>query len=344
MRIARGQSSGFPRMGRRRVASAVLVSLLLAACQEQPTSPAASDGSTEQVTDFQVTPEGVAAAQDAKIVGMHKLATVAARHEAAAAFNASVATLDNSPFDLTYFGGTVLKAATSYTVYVNCITPSTPVTCWGSGTLSPLSLLQDMQRSTYLQIVNQYIGADAAGKFPALALRTTATFANPHSATLQEIFSILSSAVTKTGASGYTTIYHVFLPQGTDMCIDATDCYSPDDPAHWTFCGFHGSVNFGAKHVLFSMEPYQGVDGCRIPGQTPHGLIDATASTLTHELIETITDPDLDGWYNGLFGFEMSDICFAFANNALLNGHNYFLQLEYSNGQHMCSDHPPAGV
>jgi hypothetical protein len=92
------------------------------------------------------------------------------------------------------------------------------------------------------------------------------------------------------------------------------------------------------------VEPYQGVDGCRIPGQTPHGLIDATASTLTHELIETITDPDLDGWYNGLFGFEMSDICFAFANNALLNGHNYFLQLEYSNGQHMCSDHPPAGV
>jgi hypothetical protein len=344
MRIARGQSSDFPRTGRRRIVVAVAVSLMLAACQEQPTSPAAGDGSTEQVTDFEVTPEGAAAAQDARIVGMHKLATVSARHEAAAGFSASAATLDNSPFDLTYFGGTVLKTATSYTVYVNCVTPSTPVTCWGSGTLSPLSVLQDMQRSTYLQIVNQYIGADAAGKFPALALRTTASFANPHKATLQEIFGILSSAVTKTGASGYTTIYHVFLPQGTDMCIDATDCYSPDDPANFTFCGFHGSVDFGAKHVLFSVQPYQGVSGCQTPGQTPHGLIDATASTLTHELIETITDPDLDGWYNGLFGFEMSDICVAFANNALLNGHNYFLQLEYSNGQHMCSDHPPAGV
>src|SRR3954454_2772817 len=91
MRMSLGQSSGSARMGRRRVVGAVVVSLILAACQEQPTSPAATDGSTEQVTDFEVTPEAVAAAQDARIVGMHKLATVAARHEAAANFSASAA-------------------------------------------------------------------------------------------------------------------------------------------------------------------------------------------------------------------------------------------------------------
>src|SRR3954447_25584661 len=145
MQILLGQSSGSLRIGRRRVAGGVVSLLLLAACQEQPTSPAASDGTTEQVTDFEVTPEGAAAARDAQIVGMHKLASVAARHEAAAGFSASAATPDNSPFHATYFGRTVLKTATSYTVYVNCVAPSTPVACWGSGTLAPLSVLQDIQ-------------------------------------------------------------------------------------------------------------------------------------------------------------------------------------------------------
>jgi hypothetical protein len=342
MRFFRGRPSGILRISRGRVARAFMMSLAVTACQGEPTSPA-TNGADEPITDFVLTPDGTAAAQGAALLGSHQLATIELRQRAPG-FSASVAPTDNSPFDLTFFGGKVIKAATSYTVYVNCVSPSTPVTCWGSGTLSPLSFLQDLQRSTYPQLLNQYIGADATGKFTALALRTTATFANPHSATMQEIFNILSSAVGKTAASGYNTIYHVFLPQGTNMCIDATDCYSPDDPANWTFCAFHGSVNFGAKHVLFTVQPWQGVGGCQMPGQTPHGLIDATASTLAHELFETITDPDLDGWSNALFGFEMSDICFGFGSNQLMNGHNYFLQLEWSNALHTCTDHLPPTV
>jgi hypothetical protein len=323
--------------------SAAMIVMAAAACQEQPTSPATND-SSEPVIDFELTPRGAAAAQNAKMVGTHKLATVVGRQQSATRLNARVGTADNSPFDLSYLGGKVLTAATSYAVYVNCVVPATPITCWGSGGLSPVTFLQDLNRSNYLQIVNQYIAADAKGKFPAIALRTRAKFADPHSATLQEIFHILSDAVITTGTAGYNTIYHVFLPQGTNMCIDATDCYAPDDPANWTFCAFHGSVNLASgQHVLFTLEPYQGIDGCELPGQTPHGLIDATASTLSHELIETITDPDQDGWVNGLFGFEMSDICFSFGKNELLNGHNYFLQLEYSNALHLCTDHlPPA--
>jgi len=219
----------------------------------------------------------------------------------------------------------------------------TPADCWGTGDLSPATFLQDLNRSDYIRLVNEYIGVDAKGRFPVRQMRTHAPFATRNMATLQEIYQIIADAVTQTGASGYGAIYHVFLREGTNVCIDASTCYSPNNPATWAFCAFHGSVNFsGGRHVLFTVEPYQGVDGCRLPDQTPNGLIDATASTLTHELFETITDPDLDGWSNALFGYEISDLCLAFGSNRLLNGHRYFLQSEYSNNLHLCTSRPPA--
>jgi hypothetical protein len=312
----------------------------LMGCESQSTAPEVGPGSGEQEIEFELTEEGAIAASTAHMIGHHKLPTVALRQRGEVDFNANVAQLDNSPFDLTYWGGPVVTQATSYTVYVNC--PDRAAACWGNGTLGPTEFLRDLSRSDFMNIVREYTGVEAKNKFLVSGMRTQASFTN-NRATLQQIFQILSDAVTTTGSSGYTTIYHVFLPQGTEMCISPGNCYSPSDPASWTFCAFHGSVNFGpSRHVLFTVEPYQGVAGCSIPGQTPHGLIDATASTLAHELFETITDPDLDGWSNGLFGYEISDLCSSFGSNQLLNGRRYFIQSEYSNKLHMCTDRVPA--
>lgn len=312
----------------------------LMACDSQSTAPGANQEPGEEEIAFELTEEGLAAAKAADMIGHHKLPTVALRHRGEAEMNMNVAQLDNSPFDLTYWGGPVVTSATSYAVYVNC--RERAAVCWGNGTLAPVDFLRDLNRSDFMNIVREYTGVEAKGKFVASPMRTEASFTN-NRATLQEIFQIVSDAVTTTGASGYTSIYHVFLPQGTEMCISEGNCYSPSDPASWTFCAFHGSVNFGpTRHVLFTVEPYQGVPGCSIPGQTPHGLIDATASTLAHELFETITDPDLDGWSNGLFGYEISDLCSSFGSNQLLNGRRYFIQSEYSNKLHKCTDRVPA--
>lgn len=244
----------------------------------------------------------------------------------------------NSPFDLTYAGGPLVTRATSRNVYVNCA--SGPASCWGTGSLSPATFLRDLNRSSFIGVVDQYLGEEAAGHFRVAELNTTATFAGKTpTATINDVFAILFSASTFTNASGYTNIFHVFLPQGTDMCIDKTTCYSPDNPDTFVFCAFHGSVDFGAnQHVLFSVEPYQAVPGCEIPGQTPHGVIDATASTLSHEFFETITDPDLDSWFNFLTLNEIGDLCSAFGNNEPMGNHSYVIQEEYSNAVHNCSD------
>jgi hypothetical protein len=325
-------------------AVAAVTGLALAGCQQdQPTGPVADANGGDDMIDFSVTPEAVAAAKASVMVGTHKLPTIALRQQATSKMSASVALIDNSPLDLTNYGGPVVKGATSYAVYVNCFVVEAPVACWGSGGLSATTFLTDLNKSPYIRLLNEYIGTDAMLKFPAQQMRTKADFAIPQKATLQEIQQIVAAAVLKTGAYGYKAIYHVFLPQGTSVCIVAGNCYSPNDPASWTFCAFHGSVNLSAtQHVLFTVQPYQDVDGCRLPGQTPNGRIDATVSTLSHELFETITDPDFDGWVNALFGYEMSDMCSAFGSNQLMNGHQYFVQSEYSNTKHMCTGQAPA--
>ncbi len=323
------------------VALAALSGFVLSACQDSATTPSPADDPTEEVMEFEATPEGVAEAQGATMKGLHKLPIIPLREKISVNF--SVAGVDNSPLDMSYFGGPLVTGATSLVVAVNCITPNTPATCWGNGTLSPTTYLKDLNKGNYLRLANEYLGVDAKGKFPAWEMKTRKTFSSPNTASMQDILQIVADASTRAGLSGYNAIYHIFLPQGTSMCIEPGNCYSPSNPASWTFCAFHGSVNLASnRHVLFTVEPYQGVDGCRLPGQTPNGLIDATASTLTHELFETITDPDLDGWSNVLFGFEVADPCLAFGSQRSMNGHNYFVQSIYSNRLHMCTSTPPA--
>jgi hypothetical protein len=321
----------------------VLGASVLVACENQPTTPMGSEEpgeSIESIIEFDLTPEGARDAKTAIMRGRHKLPTVTLRTSSEAALSANVVRVDNSPFDLTYFGGRVVRAATSYNVYVNC--PEGPAVCWGTGTLTPAHFLRDLNRSDFMNVVREYTGTDAKDKFPVLGMRTRLELASPPRATLQEIFHVVSDAVTRTGVGGYRAIYHIFLPQGTEMCIAEGECYSPSDPANWTFCAFHGSVNLASgRHVLFTVEPYQAIEGCQIPGQTPNGVIDATATTLAHELFETITDPDLDGWRNTLFGFEISDLCASFGSNQLLNGNQYFIQSEYSNKLHLCTNQAP---
>ena len=146
------------------------------------------------------------------MVGTHGLPTIPLREQTLSRMNASVGRVDNSPFDLTYNGGPVIKAATNYVVYVNCVAPATPGTCWGNGTVAPANFLRDLNGSEYLRLVNEYIGAEARLMFPVAApLRTTAIFANPKRATLQEIQHIVADAITASGgATGYAGMYHIF--------------------------------------------------------------------------------------------------------------------------------------
>jgi hypothetical protein len=118
----------------------------------------------------------------------------------------------------------------------------------------------------------------------------------------------------------------------------------------------HGSTTFSdIGHVLVSVEPFQNVPGCAEPAPNPNGaLVDSTNNTLSHELIESITDPDpnlgpptkTSGWVAASslvsFGHEIEDLCVILTSDpaVMLNGRKYQLQSEYSNRYHACAFAP----
>jgi hypothetical protein len=103
--------------------------------------------------------------------------------------------------------------------------------------------------------------------------------------------------------------------------------------------------------VLYSVEPYQNLPGCWVEDGTPNGrLVDSTNDVLSHELFETITDPDGTGWWqyygSGMFGQEIGDECVFLSHNGdrsgapfifRMAGRLYAAQPEYDNSAHGCT-------
>jgi hypothetical protein len=143
--------------------------------------------------------------------------------------------------------------------------------------------------------------------------------------------------------TGLSAFYPVFFPDGVET-MDSEGATSAD-----TYCGYHR--NFGPQTttgvILYGNEPLPttGCDG----GQAPNGslVIDGSINVLSHEIIETITDPvDPPAW-NDRQGYEIADICAdSYGSplgstdpgnpgrtqyNQVINGGKYYTQTEFSN-------------
>ena len=234
--------------------------------------------------------------------------------------------------------GKILTAVQSNNIYVNC-----SAICWGT----PSTFLAHLALSNFIHVTDEYAHTTANNRYTVGA----ATYIKeplPSTLTQTNILQLVHVAARAHG-SGYDHVYHVFLPKGADVCLSATDCYSPNNTSTFVFCAYHASVDFkDIGHVLFTVQPYQNVQGCSVAQPSPNGpLVDSTSSTLSHELIETITDPDGDAWLaqNSLvdFGAEIGDLCETpFGNYAsfTLSGKSYTIQPEYSNKFHACATTP----
>jgi hypothetical protein len=257
--------------------------------------------------------------------------------------------------DLTNQGGPVVISAQSHALFVtnsaaHCTTPA----CWGN----PEQFLRDLSQSDFIKIADQYTGSNVKNRY-TVGSRQSLVFTLPaRPLTDNDMLAIVHAVVSVTGQAGYDHIYHVFLPPGTDECFDSTFtvCYSPDHPSTFFFCAYHGSATFSdIGHVLYSVEPFQNVPGCSVSPGSPNGqLVDSTASVLSHELFETITDPDGTGWWNtesnDLFGDEIADECsfIIFTPAGVffdppafpVNGTRYAVQMEYNNNTHACTVSP----
>jgi len=272
------------------------------------------------------------------------------------------------PPDLTYQGGPVITKLTSHNSYVDTLQVCADLTtCWGN----PTGFLADLGRSDFVHVIDQFVSAyydnrytvdpvglaytvDSTGA-PAVTPYygvppSTAGFTSPVVMTDLDIEILALTAADITGKDGYEHQFHIFLAPGTDLCFDNsyTQCYSPDNYKTFYFCAYHGSFDTtDGRHILYSAEPYANTPGCQDTGSAPNGaLTDSTNNTLSHELFETITDPDGNGWRNltsnAMYGQEIGDEC-SFINATgfdpsvfTVEDKVYAAQPEYSNREHAC--------
>lgn len=261
------------------------------------------------------------------------------------------------PFDVTNHGGFHMPTATQHFIYLSNGAVTSPASVWGNPKTFMTDANASMSANTYVHILDQYVAAISNGRYPSWATDVAAHITllqDPEGGVMlseSDLMGVLHASLVALGSiginPGYTHEFHIFLPPGMDTCFDyTTQCYSPDNSPTFAFCAYHGSVTFsgtgaGSGHVVFSVEPYQGTGAQGICYGGTTTLVNATASTLSHEFFESVSDPDPGlGWYNGFTGMEIGDECVpsAVPNAALtLNTHSYIVQKEWSNTVHGCS-------
>jgi hypothetical protein len=263
---------------------------------------------------------------------------------------------------LANFGGTPgnqfgVVSARQANIYLNC--PGHDDSCWGDSKGSITTFQANLAKSNFISIVDQYVGVRGRGRYPLGAqFFSDQTLPNAPWGTPTLLDSdaqaLAFAAANSTSSFGYGFIYHVFVPQGTDVCFDNSFsmCYSPDHTDTFSFCGYHASFDSGGKHILYSVEPFDPVPGCSV---SPQSATDAQVTTLSHEIFETITDPDPPfQWFNQVLGLlgvgEIGDEYSVvvglsqFDNPEIflvsLGSQKYNIQLEYSNKRFGCSAIP----
>jgi hypothetical protein len=259
--------------------------------------------------------------------------------------------------DLKYFGGPLITLARVFNGYVN----STP-----SAFGNVKAFEQNLSRSNFSHILDQYVGATGSNRYDFGA---DVSVSYPALTTLgdNDLLLIIHATAAGLAGGGSNHIYNIFLPKGLDYCgtgtlIPAGLCNGSVTSPNPAFCAFHGAVNFSdIGTTLFTVIPYQDLNFCSIngftanpKGPTPNGVQqDSTYSAVSHEVFETITDPLIDSWINPdpFYPAEIGDLCSyvtgQFVNgavvpqNTVLNGVTYRIQFEYSNARHGCSNANP---
>jgi hypothetical protein len=146
-----------------------------------------------------------------------------------------------------------------------------------------------------------------------------------------------------------TALYFVFTPANVGVCFFSGRSSGANPCTTNRFCAYHTS---NGDTFFYAVDPLVG--GLCDPGEDPAGNgADATLDGVSHEQNEAITDPIGNGWKAndgpGQTPFdEMADLCdFDFGTplgttpggqsyNQIINGHDYYLQLEYSNQDGGC--------
>jgi PKD domain/Phosphate-induced protein 1 conserved region len=176
-----------------------------------------------------------------------------------------------------------------------------------------------------------------------------------------QIVSELSSYITAHHLpTGIDTEYFVLTPEGVGSCFDSNS----SECSYTGYCGYHSFAGSGSAQILYADLPWAyKVPGCDVDeafgtGYANSDFIDPVVSVFSHEMSETMTDPNLDAWIQeggADAGYEVADKCaYIYGSggygsmsglsyngsgywNVSLEGDDYLMQLEFDNRLGNCA-------
>jgi hypothetical protein len=246
--------------------------------------------------------------------------------------------------DMGYYGGPVLASVHQVNVYWANDSGS----IWGS----PATFEADLNLSAMIKLLDRYTFSLASNNhWPVASYYWYFPGGGPghliYDNQVQAEVQALAAADVSAGrqtATSFSTIYHVFLPPGTDECFNpaSNGCYNPDGfaPGPFAFCAYHGYTQLpSGEYVAYDVQPYAEVSGCMQSGQNVEAQ--DQANVLGHETAEAISDvvPG-SGWYAEwpTGGGEIGDECAFVPIQQLLHGATYYIQDWYSTFHHECDN------
>jgi len=190
--------------------------------------------------------------------------------------------------------------------------------------------VHDLSFTPYYGIGSQY--GDSNGKInPTLTFGGTwLDTTNPLPNTALSSEDLLAEVNRAKAANGWpsdaNSYFQIYTPSG----IGST--YSG-------ICGLHYFFNPAFGQILYPQP------GCFPGAPYPNNdVADAAINISAHEIIETVTDPQGNGWFFQNSSGEIGDLCaWIFGpragdgSNVMMNGHSYVVQMEWSNAISGCT-------
>jgi hypothetical protein len=266
---------------------------------------------------------------------------------------------------LTYHGGEIMTTLQIYQIFwkpaSGKLQDGTTATTFSAKYQPKLSFLNTHWHGrpldALLGIYSQVVGSVKTYYSPTGALGGTYNDTNPYpvsactgltncitDAQLQTELQNVMTAKSWTG--GANKLFILYTSSAEISCFDS----SPNTCSSNYYCGYHSNVVAASPDILYANIPYGDPAGCGNFTTPPNdGSTDAAASTVSHEISETVTDPLGTAWYDSS-GNEIGDLCDTVYgtldwNGGLANqfyaGTFYILQEEYDNHKSACVKYGP---
>jgi hypothetical protein len=273
------------------------------------------------------------------------------------------------PLALTYHGGSMLQSAKLYVVnFVDASNQSSQGTYVdGSTTLAPtMQAISAMASSKYAAWWSEFsspsrgefVSAPVAGQVLNLAWMDPSQpgtyFADEATISDAALSAAMASAangdVDFSGLPRYAPTNVLIFPMRVTqtLCSDSNDCANETQSVAPTFCGYHSTAGSSDQIIPYVVLPAVADRYCGYANESvtkPSLAFDDMTSIMSHEVVETVTDPYTDpsgngtGWYDPRTQAEVGDACAADVTDPVtmqVSSQGLWVQDLYSPISHTC--------